>query len=305
MNIQDSELNFLTLWAEIMQVLIIALLVISVLSVVIYWIRYNSKKSMKAKFDLVSASEIKVLRFSQFMIAVAIFCLVNIQQEEIVIRTPFPWFIIRAFMGVCFGTLYGYITHLIFTYYYPGKIRARLDKLRYTPRINPKTGNKMKLLSEEEEDVYLDEGMQAEENVFSVDYDVWIDEASGDTHIEKYKGHLNAHECDNCGFQTLRLIKEEVAEEATEFWDGSVNQEYNCSYCGRVKRKTIALTFKVKENASDTARLISNPLANNKEVEAVKIEIFSNKGDTKMFNFQNVEQAQKFLEEFDFEKIED
>jgi hypothetical protein len=305
MNIQDSELNFLTLWAEIMQVLIIALLVISVLSVVIYWIRYNSKKSMKAKFDLVSASEIKVLRFSQFMIAVAIFCLVNIQQEEIVIRTPFPWFIIRAFMGVCFGTLYGYIAHLIFTYYYPGKIRARLDKLRYTPRINPKTGNKMKLLSEEEEDVYLDEGMQAEENVFSVDYDVWIDEASGDTHIEKYKGHLNAHECDNCGFQTLRLIKEEVAEEATEFWDGSVNQEYNCSYCGRVKRKTIALTFKVKENASDTARLISNPLANNKEVEAVKIEIFSNKGDTKMFNFQNVEQAQKFLEEFDFEKIED
>ena len=305
MNIQDSELNFLTLWAEIMQVLIIALLVISVLSVVIYWIRYNSKKSMKAKFDLASAFEIKVLRFSQFMIAVAIFCLVNIQQEEIVIRTPFPWFIIRAFMGVCFGTLYGYIAHLIFTYYYPGKIRARLDKLRYTPRINPKTGNKMKLLSEEEEDVYLDEGMQAEENVFSVDYDVWIDEASGDTHIEKYKGHLNAHECDNCGFQTLRLIKEEVAEEATEFWDGSVNQEYNCSYCGRVKRKTIALTFKVKENASDTARLISNPLANNKEVEAVKIEIFSNKGDTKMFNFQNVEQAQKFLEEFDFEKIED
>ena len=54
MNIQDSELNFLTLWAEIMQVLIIALLVISVLSVVIYWIRYNSKKSMKAKFDLAS-----------------------------------------------------------------------------------------------------------------------------------------------------------------------------------------------------------------------------------------------------------
>ena len=108
-----------------------------------------------------------------------------------------------------------------------------------------------------------------------------------------------------CTRDYLCLIKEEVAEEATEFWDGSVNQEYNCSYCGRVKRKTIALTFKVKENASETSRLIANPLANNKEVEAVKIEIFSNKGDTKMFNFQNVEQAQKFLEEFDFEKIED
>jgi len=73
MNIQDSDHNLLALWAEIMQVLIVALLVISVFSIVIYWIRYNSKKSMKAKFDLASTSEIKVLRFSQFMIAVAIF----------------------------------------------------------------------------------------------------------------------------------------------------------------------------------------------------------------------------------------
>ena len=40
----------------------------------------------------------------------------------------------------------------------------------------------MKLLSEEEEDAYLDEGQQAEENVFSVDYDVWIDEETGYTH---------------------------------------------------------------------------------------------------------------------------
>jgi hypothetical protein len=288
-----------------MQVLIVALLVISVLSVVFYWIRYNSKKSMKAKHETASTYEIKVLRFSQFMIAAAIFCLVNIQQEEIVTRTPFPWFIIRAFMGVCFGTLYGYVAHLIFTYYYPGQISARLEKLRYTPRINPTTGNKMKLLSEEEEDAYLDEGQQAEENVFSVDYDVWIDTETGYTHIEKYKGHLNAHECDNCGFRTLRLVKEEVVEEATEFWDGSISQEFCCSYCGRVKRKTIALSYKVNDSISENGRLISNPLANNKEVETVKIEIFSNKGDSKVFNFQNIEQTQSFLEEFDFEKMTD
>ena len=304
MNIQNSELTFLDLWAVTMQWLIIAFLIISILSVVIYWIAYSTKKSMKAKHEIASESEIKVLRFAQIMIALSIFCSVNILQEDIVERAPMPWFAIRAFMGLCFGTLYGYVAHLIFTYYYPGKISARLEKLRYTPRINPTTGNKMKLLSEEEEDAYLDEGQQAEENVFSVDYDVWIDQETGYTHIEKYKGHLNAHECDNCGFRTLRLVKEEVIEEATEFWDGSISQEFSCSYCGRVKRKTVALTFKVKENTSDTARLISNPLANNKEVEAVKIEIFSNKGDTKMFNFQNIEQAQKFLEEFDFEKIE-
>jgi len=42
-------------------------------------------------------------------------------------------------------------------------IEKRLKVLRYKPRISPKTGKPMKLLSEEEEDVHLDEGMQAEE----------------------------------------------------------------------------------------------------------------------------------------------
>ena len=65
----------------------------------------------------------------------------------------------------------------------------------------------MKLLSEEEEDVHLDEGMQAEENIFSVDYDVWIDEETGFTQIDKYAGHLHALECPECSYQTLKSGK--------------------------------------------------------------------------------------------------
>ena len=61
----------------------------------------------------------------------------------------------------------------------------------------------------------------------------------------------------------------------------------------------------MKDDISETTRLVSNPLANNKAVETVKIEIFSNKGDSKVFNFQNIEQTQSFLEEFDYEKLED
>ena len=38
----------------------------------------------------------------------------------------------------------------------------------------------MRLLTEEEEDVHLDEGKRSEEDIFSIDYDVWIDEKSGD-----------------------------------------------------------------------------------------------------------------------------
>ena len=75
----------------------------------------------------------------------------------------------------------------------------------YTPRINQQSGNKMRLLREDEEDVHLDEGMRAEEDVFSVDYDVWIDEMTGRTQVEKYPGHLEALQCNNCGFFTMKV----------------------------------------------------------------------------------------------------
>jgi hypothetical protein len=239
---------------------------------------------------------------SQFIFAAALFFVINAQQTETV-QLSLMWLFIRIFMGICLGTLWGYVAYLIFSYYYPGRLSTRLQRLRYTPRINPKTGNKMKLLSEEEEDAYLDEGMQAEENVFSIDYDVWIEEATGDTQIEKYKGHLTAHECDRCGFQTLRLVKEEVTEEATEFWDGEIQQEFKCSYCNRIKRKTVKLSKKVNEDPS-LGKLISNPLAGHREVEVVKVEIHSNKGDVQNYEFQNLEQAKNFIEEFDYEKID-
>ncbi len=99
----------------------------------------------------------------------------------------------------------------------------------------------MKLLSEEEEDVYLDEGMQAEEDAFSVDYDVWIDEESKFTKIEKYNGRLHALKCDNCNYQTLRVEREEVIQTATEMEEGELMKYFNCGYCGHKDRKSFKI----------------------------------------------------------------
>jgi len=196
-----------------------------------------------------------------------------------------------------------YIAQLVLKFYYPGVLEKKLKKLRYTPRINPENGKKMKLLSEDEEDAYLDEGMQAEENVFSVDYDVWIDESTGYTKIEKYKGHLSALECDRCGFQTLRLEKEEIIRPATETEDGELLKEYKCSYCNRIKRKNVVLAHKIKDASS--GRLIDDPLTHDARISVVKIEIHGRKGEVREFDFQNIDQAKNFLNEFDFEKLEE
>ena len=109
----------------------------------------------------------------------------------------------------------------------------------------------MKLLSEEEEDVYLDEGMQAEENAYSVDYDVWIDEKTKFTKIEKYNGRLHALKCDKCNYQTLKVSKEEITQPATLIEEGELIKFLSCGYCGQKSRKSHRIA-KLNPKASAT-----------------------------------------------------
>ena len=299
----DFYLDFLAKWQQIVSVLVFVVLGIGVLNYIFYKINFASKKTYKEKFDLASEKEIKRLLGGHILIAVALFLFCNTLEYE-TMKLDGIWFFIRLFVSMCIGVLYGYIAQLILKFYYPGILEKKLKKLRYTPRINPENGAKMKLLSEDEEDAYLDEGMQAEENVFSVDYDVWIDESTGYTKIEKYKGHLTALECDRCGFQTLRLAKEEIIKEATATEDGELLKEFHCSYCGRIKRKNVVLSHKIKDG-SETGQLIDDPLTHDARISVVKIEIHGNNGEIKEYDFQNLDQAKNFLNEFDFGKLEE
>lgn len=294
-------LEFLASWQQIVPILVFVSIGLAILNYTLFTLKYSSRKTLKEKFDLASEKQTKVLFRSHIFIAIAIFLFANTISYE-TMQIKITWFFIRLFVAFCMGFLYGYVTHLVLKFYYPGKLEKKLRKLRYTPRINPENGNKMKLLSEEEEDAYLDEGMQAEENVFSVDYDVWIDTETGYTRIEKYKGHLSALECDRCGFQTLRLAKEEIIRETTETEDGELMKEYKCSYCGRIRRKNVILSHKIKED-SETALLIDDPLSHDNRIAVIKVEIHGSRGETKAFDFQTLEQARSFLDEFDFEKL--
>lgn len=300
---QDKYLALLEVWQKIAWIGFFVSVSVAVLIFLVHQISYLSAKGYKQKFDIASRHEIGRYIYANYALAVAAFFIINTLQYETVQLSPI-WFFIRMFIGICGGTLHGYITHLIFKYYYPGPLDKKLKKLRYTPRTNPRTGAKLKLLSEEEEDAYLDEGMQAEEDAFSVDYDVWIDTNTGETFIEKYKGYLSALECDRCGFQTLKLQKEEVLQPASAFEDGELLKEYKCSYCGRIRRKKVKLSKRMERDKTKSI-LIDNPLSLDKRINHVKIEIHSVDGENKIFEFQNIQQAENFLKEFDFDKVEE
>ncbi|WP_109833212.1 hypothetical protein [Reichenbachiella versicolor] len=193
-------------------------------------------KDYKSKYDYINMYEINLLWYSSLLIIIAAAVFVN----TLVGETDFVWFFARLFMSTMLAIIAGVIIQNILKFYYPFYIEKRLKVLRFTPRISP-DGRKMKLLSEEEEDVYLDEGMQAEEDAFSVDYDVWIDEESGYTKIEKYNGRLHALRCDECNYQTLKVTKEEIIKSPTIEEEGELMKFFTCTYCGHKERRSFSI----------------------------------------------------------------
>lgn len=189
--------------------------------------------------------EINLLWYSALLLIIAGAVFVNTLAKE----SGMLWFGVWLFVSTMFAIIAGVIIQNILKFYYPFYIEKRLKKLRFTPRVSP-DGRKMKLLSEEEEDVYLDEGMQAEEDAFSVDYDVWIDEESGFTKIEKYNGRLHALKCSECNYQTLKVTSEDIIQSPSETEEGELVKHFACGYCGHKEKRSFSIAkLKVDEEA--------------------------------------------------------
>jgi len=297
--------SFLNGWHMVMWPLVPVSIAFSVGVLIFHWVKSAAMRDPKSKFDYISKWEINILTLAVIGISLAPVAYLNTLRPETVALAPM-WFFVRLFVTICIGTLIGYVTYLILKYTYPTRLNKKLRKLRYKPRVNPNSGHIMRLLSEDEEDVYLDEGMQAEENIFSVDYDVWIDEVNGDIKIEKYAGHLQAYECDRCGFQTLKLKREEITKQATETGEGELIKHYKCGYCGRIKRrtKTIAPLSKTPDTFQLPEKLTFKD-ESDKMGGAVEMRIFSPNGSIKSYDFPNIEQARKFLEEYTEEEVQE
>ncbi len=215
---------------------------LGILVVVGYIVRLSTIPDNKDKYDFINRHEVKTLWYAALIMIVGACAFFNGNITQLTTIMTF----VRIFLTAMMGTIAALIVQNLLKFYYPFFIEKRLKVLRYKPRISPKTGKPMKLLSEEEEDVHLDEGMQAEENVFSVDYDVWKDEETGFIKIEKYAGHLHAIQCPECNYQTFKVSREEIIRAPTEALEGELLKHYQCSYCGYKAKKTVALKAQVK-----------------------------------------------------------
>lgn len=214
-----------------------------------YVVRLATVGEAKDKYDFINRHEIRILWIGAILAVIGGCFLANANVEEL----NALWIVVRVFTTVSMGLIVALILQNLLKFYYPFFIEKRLRALRYKPRVSPKNGKAMKLLSEEEEDAYLDEGMIAEENVFSVDYDVWKDEETGFIKIERYAGHLHALQCPECNYQTFKVVKEEVIKAPTTTEEGELMKHFQCGYCGYKGKKTVHLKAATKFEEAATA----------------------------------------------------
>jgi|SRR5690606_12283171 len=229
---EESTL-FLQIWNEYARIAAYIFGGIAAAIIVFHLARLISLRDLKRKYDYINLHEIRLLWYSAVSLIIGLGFYANTLFSE----GDMVWFLVRLFVSLMVGLILGVIASNILRFYYPFYVEKRLKKLRFTPRLTP-DGKPMTLLSEDEEDVYLDEGMQAEENVFSVDYDVWIDKETGYTKIEKNAGHLHAQRCPECNYQTLKVVREKIIESPEENRGGQLMKFFKCDYCGYKERKT-------------------------------------------------------------------
>ncbi len=296
---QKDQSAFLEIWYSAMVIGGIVFFAIGIIIYLVHNFRVVTLKEYKAKYDYITLNEVKLYKWVFICFGVGIGFFIQLYGSGANLNTVGVWFFVRIFFGIAGATLVAYVSNLVLEYYYPTKLNSKLKKWRYMPRVNPATGNKMRLLSEEEEDVHLDMGKQAEESIFSIDYDVWIDEKSNDIRIEKYMGHLTALKCNNCGFFTMKVVKEEIAQRYEDDSPKELIKHYKCAYCKNVRATAFLIS---RKEADDYKQSRNSVRRNTKNIDLVKIEIHSILSGKRFYEFQTIEQAQKFLEEFDVDK---
>jgi hypothetical protein len=201
-------------------------------------------KDYKEKYDYVNLHEIRYFFYAVMSLVLAVAFYLNhfaATFSTTIFSNMEIWFYVRTFMTVCFILVSYFLFSNLVKIYYPGFVEKRLTKLRNKPRVSP-AGNLMRKLAEHEEEAHLEASQFNEQNeVHSVDYDVWLDEQTGFKKIEKYNSYQHAIECGECGYVTLKINLEEVTKAPTADESGIILKHYKCTYCGYREGKEVSL----------------------------------------------------------------
>src|SRR5690606_37197816 len=209
-------------------------------------------RDYKDKYDYLNANEIRFLWYAVIPLIAGLAFYANSVGTNFVFSNVALWFYVRIFITACFAVIAYAISSTLLRVYYPRFVDKRLNRLRHKPRVSP-SGNVMRKLKEHEEEAHLDaERWREQREIASVDYDVWLDEETGYTRVEKYILAQHTEECPECGYFTFRLEKEEIIEQPTETTQGLLMRHYTCQYCHHREANEMVVASLSENVESDT-----------------------------------------------------
>lgn len=109
-----------------------------------------------------------------------------------------------------------------------------LRRSRTKPRKCPNCSHKMKRLDEKADNAYLTPAQDTEEQLNSVDYDVWLCPQCGETDILPYViKNSNYKVCPNCKARTLAYVGNRIISQPTQRSEGQGVRSFICRNCGK------------------------------------------------------------------------
>ncbi len=109
----------------------------------------------------------------------------------------------------------------------------KLQHWRNSPRACRRCGAKMRKVDEVNDNSYLSPGQDLEEQLGSVDYDVWLCPECNELDIEPYVSRISAFKpCPRCGVRAYALTRDRIIQAPTTRSKGMGVREYTCRNCG-------------------------------------------------------------------------
>lgn len=132
-------------------------------------------------------------------------------------------------------------------------LRNKLRQLREQTRFSKINGKPMRKLSELEEDEYLDKGQLTEEEIGSVDYDVWITDNADDMLILRYAKRFSKYRpCPKCGYRAYYHAHTSTIKQATYSSAGKSEVLYLCKNCNYKNQTYIVIPRKTHSSSGSS-----------------------------------------------------
>lgn len=122
-------------------------------------------------------------------------------------------------------------------------VRGRLSKYRNHQRFSKITGDEMFKKNDITEDPFLNKGQLVEENIRSVDYDVWATEKGDDILVLRYKKLFSKYtKCPKCDYRTYYTAHSRTVKAATKTATGIREETRICKNCNYSKVSSITIS---------------------------------------------------------------